>query len=191
MKIKPSIAYLLCITVLSLFLAFCAGREKASGRTVHEPLTLVTTGRYYEQFAQTFQKKHPDIQLNVINYSGDNPHAYMQKLLAAGPMPDIYTTSVLPAPELQKNFLVDLSAYDFSKQYAVSQLKDCTIDDAIYLLPSSYGVYGIFTAGENRKSYGRYICRQQKADCTLISRGVYRDGTENPLAQTEVFRRGL
>ncbi|MGN1059209.1 MAG: ABC transporter substrate-binding protein, partial [Clostridia bacterium] len=142
--IKPSVTRLLCITVLSLLLSSCAGHEKAPNQVVHEPLTLMTAGRDYEQFALAFQKKHPEIQLDIISYSGCNPRAYMQKLLAAGQAPDIYTTTVLPDPELQKEFLVDLSVYDFSKQYVVSQLKDCTVDDAIYLLPSSYGIYGIY-----------------------------------------------
>lgn len=130
--------FVLFIVCLSFYA--CA----APSQTVHEPLTIITAHKDYTQFEKAFKKAYPEVNLQFISYYGHNSTSYLHKVLEAGHAPDIYTSNILPDAELQKKYLIDLSGYDFSSNYAVSRLNECSIEGAIYMLPSNFSVMGIY-----------------------------------------------
>lgn len=131
------------LAMLPLLFAFSSCSDSAS-ETKHEPLTIMTAGKDYTEFAEAFRKAYPEVELQFISYSGENATYYMHKLLEVGQAPDIYTANALPDSQLQKKYLVDLSVYAFSSNYAVSRLNECSVDGAIYMLPCNYSIMGIY-----------------------------------------------
>ena len=126
--------------MICLSLNSCSGDSEAA----HAPLTIMTAGKDYTQFAKAFKKAYPEVNLQFISYSGQNATSYLHKILEVGQAPDIYTSNILPDKELQKNFLIDLSGYEFSSKYAVSRLNECSVEGSIYMLPCNYSVLGIY-----------------------------------------------
>ena len=140
MKTKTLTACLLAVILACFSLLSCAGCAEAA----HEPLTIMTARKDYTEFEKAFKKAYPEVNLQFISYSGHNSTCYLHKILEAGQAPDIYTSNILPDKELQKEFLIDLSVYDFSSKYAVSRLNECSIEGAVYMLPCNYSVLGIY-----------------------------------------------
>lgn len=140
MNIKTITAYALAIITVCLSLHSCVRRPEA----VHEPLTIMTANKDYTQFEKAFKEAYPEVNLQFISYSGYNATSYLHKILEAGQAPDIYTSNILPDKELQKEYLIDLSGYDFSSKYAVSRLNECSIEGSIYMLPCNFSVLGIY-----------------------------------------------
>lgn len=122
--------------------------------SAHEPLTIITAHKDYSKFEKEFKKAYPEVNLQFISYSGHNSTSYLHRLLEVGQAPDIYTSNVLPDTDLQKEYLIDLSGYDFSTKYAVSRLNECSIDGFIYMLPCSFSVMGIYYNKTLFKNHG-------------------------------------
>lgn len=140
MKIKTFTAFILAVIIACLSFYSCTRHPKA----VHEPITIMTAHKDYAQFEKAFKEAYPEVNLQFISYSGHNPTSYLHKILEAGQAPDIYTSNIIPDKELQKKYLIDLSGYDFSSNYAVSRLNECSIEGAIYMLPCNFSVLGIY-----------------------------------------------
>lgn len=110
----------------------------------HEAITILSSFNGMGQFIDLLHEKYPEINLEVIPYSGANMTGYMRAQLASGEMPDIYTTTVyFPGWEELSDRLIDLSGYDFTGNYAEARLRDVSDNGAIYLLPNTYGCFGI------------------------------------------------
>ena len=89
-------------------------------------------------------EKYPEINLEVIPYSGQNMTAYVHDELSTNNMPDIYTTTMyFPGQEDLSDRLIDISSYDFTSNYAEARLRDVSDNGAIYLLPTYYSCLGI------------------------------------------------
>ena len=87
---------------------------------------------------------YPEVNIEVVPYSGDNTTTCLQNMFAAGDLPDVCTLTYYdPQIDLVSDKLLDLSGYDFTDNYAESRLQDVFDNGAIYLLPSVYNCYGI------------------------------------------------
>ena len=117
MKIKKLTACLMAAIFVILSFASCSNFKFEKK---HEPLTILTAHKDYTQFEKAFKEAYPEVNLQFISYKGENSTYYQHKLLEAGHAPDIYTSNILPDNQLQKKYLVDLSVYDFSANYAKS-----------------------------------------------------------------------
>ena len=140
MKIKVFTACFLAVKIACTLFCSCTDNSE----TVHEPITIMTAHKDYTQFEKAFKKAYPEVNLQFVSYSGHNSTSYLLRILEAGQAPDIYTSNVLPDKELQKEYLIDLSVYDFCTNYAVSRLNECSIDGSIYMLPCNFSVLGIY-----------------------------------------------
>lgn len=110
----------------------------------HEAITILSSFNGMGQFIDLVREKYPEINLEVIPYSGANMTAYMRAQLSTGEMPDVYVTTVyFPGWEDLSDRLMDLSSYDFTSSYAEARLRDVSDNGAIYLLPTSYSCFGI------------------------------------------------
>ena len=110
----------------------------------HETITIESPFRSLSPFMKILKEKYPEINLEVIPYSGKNMTAYLKGQLSAGDMPDIYVTTVYtPGQDDVSDRLMDLSGYSFTGNYAEARLADVSDNGAIYLLPTYYTCMGI------------------------------------------------
>lgn len=150
MRTKRLLALLFSLAFVCIHLSACAGRTESP----HEPLTIITGCKDYTAFETAFKKVYPEVNLRFISYKGHNTTSYLNRLLEVGEIPDIYTLTVLPDAELQKQCLIDLSRYDFSARYAVSRLSECSVGGSVYMLPGNYAVLGIYYNKTLFEKYG-------------------------------------
>ena len=144
MRIKRGAALLLALACTVSLLTGC-GPQPAADTEEHAPITIQSPFRNMSAFLEVLHKVYPEINLEVVPYSGRNYTAYVNAQLASGEMPDIYCT-VYYAPGLKdvSDRLIDLSGYAFTDNYAEARLRDVTeANGAIYLLPTFYNCFGI------------------------------------------------
>lgn len=138
---------MLVISGVLALLSGCAGKDNTgvkSSTTEHEPITIQSPFRDISPFLDLLNEKYPEINLEVIPYSGKNTTAYLRAELKVGDMPDIYATTVyFPGQEDLSDRLIDMSGYSFTNNYAESHLRDLSDNGAIYLLPTNYTCFGI------------------------------------------------
>lgn len=139
MKTKRIMSLLLAAACVVSLLTGCGAKKKE-----HEPITMQSPFRNATPFLELVKEKYPEINLEILPYSGKNMTAYVSAQLKAGDMPDIYMTSVYsPGQQDLSDRLIDLSGYAFTNNYMVSRLRDVTDENAIYLLPTYYSCLGI------------------------------------------------
>lgn len=118
--------------------------SEMSSNNVHEAITIQSSFRNMSAFIDAVHERYPEINLEVIPYSGANYTAYVKAQIAAGDMPDIYcTTYYTPGHDDVSDRLIDMSGYAFTDCYAEARLRDVTDDGAIYMLPMYYNCIGI------------------------------------------------
>lgn len=97
-----------------------------------------------EAFIEQVHSVYPEVNIEVVSYSGDNTTTCLQNMFAAGDLPDVCTLTYYdPRIDLVSDKLLDLSGYDFTDNCVESRLQDVFDNGAIYLLPSTYNCYGI------------------------------------------------
>ena len=126
-------------------LTACGG-GKAESKTAdaHEAVTFMAPYKEIESFIEQVHSVYPEVNIEVVPYSGDNTTTCLQNMFAAGDLPDVCTLTYYdPQIDLVSDKLLDLSGYDFTDNYVESRLQDVFDNGAIYLLPSVYNCYGI------------------------------------------------
>lgn len=140
-KILSLMLALLCAASV---LTSCTNRENAGAQSGHAAITMQSPFRNMSAFIDILHEKYPEINLEVVPYSGKNYTAYVKAQLAAGDMPDIYcTTYYTPGMDDVRDKLIDLAGYAFTDNYAAARLRDVTDDGAIYMLPTYFDCLGI------------------------------------------------
>ena len=121
-----------------------------------DALTWGTWGNYEEhkEFLDLLNETCPDIELEFVSYTGGNKTGYSWAQMRADDIPDIFITSQILDEELAKERLADLSGYPFINSFSTSILDQVSIDGGIYLLPTSYAMYGIFYNKTLMEEYG-------------------------------------
>ncbi len=114
-----------------------------STSTEHEPITIMDAQRDYSNLIKLVKEKYPEINIEVIPYRGRNMSAYVKQQLETGSMPDIYSTTQAWNGELQKEHLIDLSAYNVTGLYNSARIDEYIVDGGLYLLPFDYSINGI------------------------------------------------
>ncbi len=147
MKKKLTEALLVGVSVVAL-LSGCTSKETntdtGSTNTEHEAITMQAPFRNMSAFIDKVHEKYPEVNLEVIPYSGANYTAYVKAQLKVADMPDIYcTTYYWPGREEVSDKLIDLSGYAFTDNYTEAILRDVTTEGAVYLLPTYYDCIGI------------------------------------------------
>jgi len=99
---------------------------------------------YSRNFIRTIQTRFPDVQLQVEYYAApNNASGYVERLIESGNFPDIVFSGALLKEEMQKEYLLDLSSYDFASLYSVSIMNQRDVDGALYMLPGTYSVFSM------------------------------------------------
>lgn len=142
MKKRKIISLLLAVACTGALLAGCGKQEVSNAE--HEAITMLSAFPGTQKFIEVVAEKYPEINLEIIPYSGNNMTAYMKDQLSVGMMPDIYVTTVYtPGMEDLSDRLIDLSSYSFTNNYAESQLRAVSDEGKLYLLPAYYSCAGI------------------------------------------------
>lgn len=128
------------VTVL-LCLTGCTNKNATSE---HEAVTILAPYLECDRLADLVHEKYPEVNLEILSYSGANTTQYLQNMLAADDLPDICTQTVYdPNINDMSDKMIDFSSYDFTDNYVESRLQDVSDDGAIYMLPSAYSCIGI------------------------------------------------
>ncbi len=118
--------------------------ESDTAASDHEVITMQSPFRNMSAFIDTVHDAYPDVNIEVIPYSGKNYTAYVKAQLAANDMPDIYCATVYtPGLDKVSDKLIDLSGYSFTDNYTEARLRDVTDNGAIYMLPTYFDCIGI------------------------------------------------
>ena len=129
-----------CVAVTGLI--GCGKTDETSKK--HEAITFMAPYLEVDSFIEEVHKTYPEVNLEVITYSGSNTTTYLQNMLEADDLPDICTqTFYKPDVVDVSDKMIDLSGYDFTDNYVESRLKEVSDDGALYMLPSLYNCYGI------------------------------------------------
>ena len=143
MKIKKvqSVCLILAF-VAATGLIGCGKTDETSKK--HKAITFMAPYMDVDSFIEEVHKTYPEIELEVVPYSGANTTVYLNTILEENDLPDICTLSLYD-PELQdlSDRMLDLSGYAFTDNYVESRLKEVSDDGAIYMLPSAYNCFGI------------------------------------------------
>lgn len=133
--------------------------EKAEQPQEHEPLTMITGNFVYKDLLDGFAEYAPEVNIELVSYSGSNLTAYTRNSLKAGQIPDIYTTTYMQNAQVMKDNLIDLSKYGFVNNYTDSMLRTVSVDGGIYLLPAFYNIFGMYYNKTVFEKYGWEVPR--------------------------------
>ncbi len=143
---KLASLYLTVLLVLSL--SACNLVPNPDGTAADEKnvslSVLCVNTDYSRNFVRVIQAHFPEVELQVEYYAApNNPSGYVDRLVESGNAPDIVYSGAILEEELQKEYLLDLSVYDFASQYSVSIMDKRDVDGALYMLPGTYSVFSM------------------------------------------------
>ncbi len=138
----------LCLTVIMVIsLTACGsltGSDDIPDKSEASLSVLCVNTDYSRNFIRTIQTRFPEVDLQIEYFAAaNNTSEYIVRLLESGNGPDIVYTGTVFEEELQKEYLLDLSVYDFAGRYSVSIMNQRDVDGAIYLLPGTYSVFSM------------------------------------------------
>ena len=122
------------ITAATAALTACGGgkTETAKKDDAHEAITFMAPYKEIEAFIEQVHSVYPEVNIEVVPYSGDNTTTCLQNMFAAGDLPDVCTLTYYdPRINLVSDKLLDLSGYDFTDNYVESRLQDVFDNGAI------------------------------------------------------------
>ncbi len=140
--LKKLVTGCLCAAIL-LSVTACDNRTPDPADSVDEEVALnllEINNNYFRNFTQAIKNSVPDIPLNIEYYSGSNPSGYINQKLKSQDPPDIFYLTIQLSDEFQQKYLMDLSNYDFLKNYNLSLVNQRDVDGAIYTLPANYSI---------------------------------------------------
>ena len=148
MKKKRIASALLAVACSVSLLTGCGSKDAATSTAQksgeHEPITINAPYQNVDQFLDLVHETYPEINIEVIPYSGQNTTAWMRAMLNVGEMTDIYFTTIYsPSESNVSEKLLDLSGYDFTDNYVQARLREVTVDGAVYMLPLPYSCIGV------------------------------------------------
>ncbi len=186
----------LCLTViLVISLTSCDSMLNPPGMLSDEEnvclSVLCVNTDYSRNFVQAIRTHFPDVELQVEYYAApNNPSGYVDCLVESGNAPDIVYSGALLKEDLQKNYLLDLSVYDFAGQYSTSIMNQRDVDGAFYMLPGTYSVFSMLynkslfeekgwevpTTNDELVALAKRI-REEEPDMIPVSHGGFAVGT--------------
>ncbi len=135
---------LMVVLVLSLTACGSPSNPAPSGEEPVRLSVLCINSDYSRNFIRAIQTHFPDVQLQIEYYAApNNASGYVERLIESGNSPDIVYSGALLQEELQKEYLLDLSTYDFAGLYSVSIMNQRDVDGALYMLPGTYSVFSM------------------------------------------------
>ena len=107
----------------------------------HEPITFSAPFRDASNFIEVVHEQYPEINIEVVPYSGQNATGYISAALKTGNETDVFCSSIY-MPDMG-DYLIDLSNCAFMDNYVESRLREVSDNGTIYLVPTFYNCTGI------------------------------------------------
>ncbi|MFQ8586375.1 MAG: hypothetical protein ACLSAS_08530 [Ruminococcus sp.] len=127
-KVQSVCLILACVAATGLI--GCGKTDETSKK--HEAITFMAPYLEVDSFIEEVHKTYPEVNLEVITYSGSNTTTYLQNMLEADDLPDICTqTFYKPDVVDVSDKMIDLSGYDFTDNYVESRLKEVSDEGAL------------------------------------------------------------
>ena len=128
-KVQSVCLILACIAATGLI--GCGKTDETPKK--HEAITFMAPYLEVDSFIEEVHKTYPEIELEVVPYSGANTTTCLQNMLEADDLPDICTqTFYKPDVVDVSDKMIDLSGYDFTDNYVESRLKEVSDEGALY-----------------------------------------------------------
>lgn len=149
MRKRKLLSCFLTVTCVITMLAGCGNNGNGTGKeeksaSEHEAITINAPYQNMDDFIELVHEKYPEINIEVVPYSGQNTTAWMKAMLRSGNLTDIYfSTTYYADADNVKDKLIDLSGYDFTDNYVQARLREVTDNNAVYMLPLSYSCIGV------------------------------------------------
>ena len=183
MKMKKAVSACLVLTCITTGLAGCQKADKTSEE--QEALTFMAPYMDVDSFIEEVHKTYPEINLEVIPYSGANTTVYLNTILKENDLPDICTLTLYDPDQLDlSDKMIDLSGYAFTDNYVESRLKEVSDDGAIYMLPSAYNCFGITYNKTLLKKHG-WTLPQSFAELEQLAKEAEEAGVQLCLPQIQ------
>lgn len=189
MKKKQGIALALAL-MLCLGLAGCKNETNEPENGEHEPLTMQTFNIDQAAFRAAVEENCPGVRIEFVSYTGGNATGYAQYMLEKGHPTDIYTVSVFGMQERQREYLLDLSGYEFLNNYNTADINQVTLDGAVYMVPASAAIIGLYYNKTLFTERGWAIPQSFEELKTLI-RTIRETGIDPVAAQFELAGNGF
>lgn len=145
---NTKMARILSMVLIIALAAGCYGKKSGGTQNLsdgHEPLTISTAnGMDYRTFEILLHERYPEVQLDIISYTGSNATGYTQYQFEHNDICDIFSYSIFGSQEEQRNYLLDLSGYEFLSKYKTNDINQVTLEGAVYLVPISLTVLGLY-----------------------------------------------
>ncbi len=109
----------------------------------HKPLKLTLTTNNMTPLVDAIKEKFPEINLDIEYYCGPDAGGYIAEQLEKGDMPDILFSPIAHDSDIQKQYLMDISGYDFVQDFDLFILDQHAIGGRVYELPVTYSVRAI------------------------------------------------
>ena len=180
---KKAVSACLVLTCITTGLAGCQKADKTSEE--QEALTFMAPYMDVDSFIEEVHKIYPEINLEVIPYSGANTTVYLNTILKENDLPDICTLTLYDPDQLDlSDKMLDLSGYAFTDNYVESRLKEVSDDGAIYMLPSAYNCFGITYNKTLLKKHG-WTLPQSFAELEQLAKEAEEAGVQLCLPQIQ------
>ena len=180
---KKAVSACLVLTCITTGLAGCQKADKTSEK--QEALTFMAPYMDVDSFIEEVHKTYPEINLEVIPYSGANTTVYLNTILKENDLPDICTLTLYDPDQLDlSDKMLDLSGYAFTDNYVESRLKEVSDDGAIYMLPSAYNCFGITYNKTLLKKHG-WTLPQSFAELEQLAKEAEEAGVQLCLPQIQ------
>ena len=180
---KKAVSACLVLTCITTGLAGCQKADKTSEE--QEALTFMAPYMDVDSFIEEVHKTYPEINLEVIPYSGANTTVYLNTILKENDLPDICTLTLYDPDQLDlSDKMLDLSGYAFTDNYVESRLKEVSDDGAIYMLPSAYNCFGITYNKTLLKKHG-WTLPQSFAELEQLAKEAEEAGVQLCLPQIQ------
>jgi raffinose/stachyose/melibiose transport system substrate-binding protein len=101
-------------------------------------------GTIFDKFVNAAAEKFPDTKFETEVYSGPDTSNYTKYLILSGETPDIVLSTQVWQDDMQKEYFLDLSGYDFVNNFSRHFLNKRDVDGAVYLLPTPYTINSLF-----------------------------------------------
>ena len=72
-------------------LTACGGKAESKTADAHEAVTFMAPYKEIEAFIEQVHSVYPEVNIEVVPYSGDNTTTCLQNMFAAGDLPDVCT----------------------------------------------------------------------------------------------------
>ncbi|MCI2069021.1 MAG: ABC transporter substrate-binding protein [Bacilli bacterium] len=175
MRSKQVFSFLLS-SLLVFFLPSCQQAEE-------EKVTLTLNYPLSDQCAllDALTKKFPDIDFQTDFYKGRNPSGYILQQLVKDDASDLVISPSLPSAEVQKDALLDLSAYSFANSYQSDIWASYQNEGKIYVLPGPLGVK-FFAYNKTLFTENNWAVPTTFDELVTLCQTIYQKGGITPLS---------